>query len=108
MPLPSLPCSWEAVLVVLDSQPFAGLPHILQDLNDTRVWVFAEWIAPEYAPKTSGAWNTGYHDLLYNLTDEAGMAACCICVNQPLSADTCRPYTRCMWAALGGPRAVRP
>lgn len=63
--------NWEAVLVVLDSQPFAGLPYILQDLNDTRVWVFAEWIAPEYAPKTNGAWNTGYHDLLYHLTDEA-------------------------------------
>ena len=79
---------------MLDSQPFAGLPHILQDLNDTRVWVFAEWIAPEYAPKTNGAWNNGYHDLLYNLTDEVGMAACCMCVNQPLPAETCRPYTR--------------
>lgn len=77
---------------MLDSQPFAGLPYILQDLNDTRVWVFAEWIAPEYAPKTNGAWNTGYHDLLYHLTDEVGMG-CCGCMYWRLPADTCWPYT---------------
>ena len=77
---------------MLDSQPFAGLPYILQDLNDTRVWVFAEWIAPEYAPKTNGAWNTGYHDLLYHLTDEVGMG-CCRCMYWRLPADTCWPYT---------------
>lgn len=37
-------CSWEAVLVVLDSEPFRDLHRILQDLNDDRIWVFAEWV----------------------------------------------------------------
>ncbi len=41
-PLPC--CSWEAVLVVMDSEPFRDLHHILQDLNDDRAWVFAEWV----------------------------------------------------------------
>ena len=44
-----------------DSVPFSGLPHILQDLADERVWVYAEWIRPEYAPRTDGDWTPGYH-----------------------------------------------
>jgi hypothetical protein len=35
---------WEAVLLVADSRPFIDLHHILLDLNDTRAWVFAEWV----------------------------------------------------------------
>jgi len=35
---------WEAVLLVADSRPFPDLHHILLDLNDTRAWVFAEWV----------------------------------------------------------------
>ena len=36
---------WEAVLLVADSRPFPELHHILLDLNDTRAWVFAEWVS---------------------------------------------------------------
>lgn len=36
---------WEAVLLVADSKPFVDLHHILLDLNDTRTWVFAEWVS---------------------------------------------------------------
>lgn len=52
---------WEAVLLVADSVPFSGLPSILQDLADERVWVYAEWIGPEFAPRTHGDWTPGYH-----------------------------------------------
>ena len=52
---------WEAVLLVADSVPFSGLPFILQDLADERVWVYAEWIGPEFAPRTDGDWTPGYH-----------------------------------------------
>lgn len=54
-------CRWEAVLVVADSVPFSSLPHILNDLADDRVWVYAEWTGPEYAPRTRGDWTPGYH-----------------------------------------------
>jgi hypothetical protein len=40
---------WEAVLLVADSRPFPDLHHILLDLNDTRAWVFAEWVS--FKPK---------------------------------------------------------
>lgn len=30
--------------MVMDSEPFRELYHILQDLNDERIWVFAEWV----------------------------------------------------------------
>jgi hypothetical protein len=63
---------WEAVLIVADSRPFPDLQQIVMEHNDTRIWVFAEWIGNEFAPKTSeGAWVPGYHELLYNLTDDA-------------------------------------
>jgi hypothetical protein len=39
-------CSWEAVLVVMDSEPFRDMYRILQDLEDERIWVFAEWVRP--------------------------------------------------------------
>ena len=52
---------WEAVLLVADSVPFSGLPFILQDLADERVWVYAEWVGPEFAPRTHGDWTPGYH-----------------------------------------------
>ena len=41
-----LRCSWEAVLVVMDSEPFRDMYRILQDLDDDRIWVFAEWVRP--------------------------------------------------------------
>ena len=43
---PMLPavCRWEAVLLVLDSRPFEDLHHIVQDFDDDRIWVFAEWV----------------------------------------------------------------
>jgi hypothetical protein len=36
--------SWEAVLLVLDSRPFEDLHHIVEDFEDDRIWVFAEWV----------------------------------------------------------------
>lgn len=30
--------------MVMDSEPFRDLHYILQDLNDDRIWVFAEWV----------------------------------------------------------------
>lgn len=57
--------------MVLDSQPFSDLPHILQSLDDDRVWVFAEWVGPEFAARVGSQWVPTYHSMLYNLTDEA-------------------------------------
>ena len=57
--------------MVLDSRPFPDLAHILQRLDDDRVWVFAEWIAPEFAARSGSHWLPDYHSMLYNLTDEA-------------------------------------
>ncbi|BDA44930.1 hypothetical protein COCOBI_06-4090 [Coccomyxa sp. Obi] len=62
---------WEALLVVMDSLPFSRLPAILAEINDDRLWVFAELIGNEYTPKNGGSWAPGYHGLLYNLTDQA-------------------------------------
>lgn len=36
--------SWEAVLLVLDSRPFEDLHHIVEEFQDDRIWVFAEWV----------------------------------------------------------------
>lgn len=92
----------------MDSEPFRDLHHILQDLDDDRIWVFAEWvrrhsviargdslhkcacccshawesfggfrgcphvqIGKAYMPKQQGLWTAGYHEKLYNLTDDA-------------------------------------
>ena len=66
-----LPCRWEAILMVMDSRPFQELSQIVQETGDDRIWTFAEWNGPQFSPKTAGAWNLGYHALLYNLTDEA-------------------------------------
>ena len=30
--------------MVMDSKPFVDLHHILQEIGDDRVWVFAEWV----------------------------------------------------------------
>lgn len=40
-----LPRSWEAALLVLDSRPFEDLHHIVEDFQDDRIWVFAEWVS---------------------------------------------------------------
>ena len=60
--LPPLAClhhffirSWEAVLIVLDSRPFSDLHHIVADLNDDRVWVFAEWVSYRLSPAAAAA-----------------------------------------------------
>lgn len=37
-------CSWEAIIVVMDSRPFRDLHHIIQEYEDERVWVYAEWV----------------------------------------------------------------
>jgi len=65
------PCRWEAVIVVMDSAPFHGLAGILNHLNDDRIWVYAEWIGRQFAPKVEGVWSPSYHQVLYDLTDEA-------------------------------------
>lgn len=57
--------------MVMDSRPFQELSQIVQEAGDDRIWTFAEWNGPQFSPKTAGAWNLGYHALLYNLTDEA-------------------------------------
>lgn len=86
-------------MVVADSTPFDDLHSILQSLNDSRAWVYAEWvcasmitsigltglclastanivavhlqIGEEYTPKEDGVWIPSYHGILYNLTDDA-------------------------------------
>lgn len=37
-------CRWEALLVVLDNRPFPELHSIIRELEDDRIWVFAEWV----------------------------------------------------------------
>lgn len=59
------------MLLVADARPFMDLHRILHRLNDDRVWVFAEWIGEEFRPKQGGQWVAGYHERLYNLTDDA-------------------------------------
>ncbi len=83
----------------MDNKPFGDLHHILQEVADDRVWVFAEWVthvaAPlalarcehmqriplafcwivqvgiDFTPKIDRRWTAGYHERLYNLTDDA-------------------------------------
>lgn len=50
---------WEAILLVLDGQPFEALAGIVQALGDERVWTFAEWIGLAFAPRTGGDWTPG-------------------------------------------------
>jgi len=94
--------NWRALLLVLDSRPFPDLHHLVADLGDPRVEVFAEWISAKYAARAAAAaggggggngvggiggggggdeggasrgWAPGYHDALYNATD-AAVRAC--------------------------------
>lgn len=92
--LVSVGCSWEAVFVVVDKKPFPELYTMIENMNETRAWVFAEWvrvqmcavllqsmynvsfsccvqIGADYTPKIDGAWADGYHGTLYNVTDDA-------------------------------------
>ena len=39
-----LSCSWEAILVMVDKKPFPEAYDIIQSLNESRAWVFAEWV----------------------------------------------------------------
>jgi hypothetical protein len=36
---------WVALLLVLDSRPFAELRHIVRKLDDERIWVYAEMVS---------------------------------------------------------------
>lgn len=62
---------WEAIVIVMDGKPFEDLPAILQRVNDERVWMFADHIGQNFAPKVNGQAVTAYHEKLYNLTDDA-------------------------------------
>lgn len=55
----------------MDGKPFEDLPAILQRVNDERVWMFADHIGQNFAPKVNGQAVTAYHEKLYNLTDDA-------------------------------------
>lgn len=50
---PVLHCSWEAALLVLDSRPFEDLHHIVEDFQDDRIWVFAEWVRVQHGATSS-------------------------------------------------------
>eukprot|EP01025_Chloroclados_australasicus_P029064 TRINITY_DN288_c1_g1_i1.p1 TRINITY_DN288_c1_g1~~TRINITY_DN288_c1_g1_i1.p1 ORF type:complete len:439 (+),score=23.23 TRINITY_DN288_c1_g1_i1:29-1318(+) len=65
--------NWEAILLVMDKEPFQDLHQIVRNISDDRIWVFAEWIGSPYAPKQPDGmqWMLNYHNKLYNLTDEA-------------------------------------
>lgn len=56
---------------MLDGKPFEELAHVVQEFNDERIWTFAEWIGVQYTPRAEHGWAAGYHQQLYNLTDEA-------------------------------------
>ena len=58
-------------MTVLDRKPFQELAGLVAGFKDDRIWVYAEWIGHEYASKIDGVWVSGYHGLLYDLTDEA-------------------------------------
>ncbi|GIL45617.1 hypothetical protein Vafri_2819 [Volvox africanus] len=62
---------WEALLIVMDNRPFPELRRIVREINDSRIWVQAEWINFKYNPKEGGTWAPNYHNKLYNLTDIA-------------------------------------
>jgi hypothetical protein len=32
--------------MVMDNRPFPELRRIVRDLNDSRIWVYAEWVSP--------------------------------------------------------------
>lgn len=40
----NVPCRWEALLVVMDQQPFTDLREILREFDDSRIWVYADWV----------------------------------------------------------------
>lgn len=66
---------WEALLVIMDNTPFEELDEMLRNLDDDRVWTYANWVHSDFAPKDKdGTWKPLYHDKLYNLTDEAARA----------------------------------
>lgn len=48
----SVECSWEAVFVVADKKPFPEMYTILESMNETRAWVFAEWVRIETMAST--------------------------------------------------------
>ena len=43
----------------------------MQEVDDDRIWTFAEWIGMQFTPQAENGWAAGYHHQLYNLTDEA-------------------------------------
>ncbi|GMH32793.1 hypothetical protein BSKO_00627 [Bryopsis sp. KO-2023] len=69
--------NWEAVLVVMDSEPFTDFSLLLLGLSDDRIWVFADIVNPQFTAKNlNGDWHPKYHKRLYELTDEAIRRGC--------------------------------
>ncbi len=42
--------------MVMDSKPFRDVHYILQDLNDDRIWVYAEWVRLTQPDHSACAW----------------------------------------------------
>ena len=59
------------MLLVLDGKPFDELALIVQEFEDDRIWSYAEWIGAQFTPHAEHGWASGYHQQLYNLTDDA-------------------------------------
>lgn len=48
-----MPCSWEALLIVMDNRPFPELRKIVREANDSRIWVHAEWVSGRWSTKAT-------------------------------------------------------
>ncbi|KAL6762234.1 hypothetical protein V8C86DRAFT_2522953 [Haematococcus lacustris] len=63
---------WEALLLVYDDRTFGELGRMVEDLQDSRIWIFAEWVKYGWGAKdANGYWKPDYHKRLYNVTDYA-------------------------------------
>eukprot|EP00955_Chlamydomonas_euryale_P104026 365535-Chlamydomonas_euryale.AAC.62 len=62
----------EVMLLVQDSESFYELPELVRTHGDERFRIFAQNEGPGFAAKREdGSWNPVYHDMLYQLTDDA-------------------------------------
>lgn len=61
-PFPILVCthSWDAQLIVLDNRPFPDLRHLVKDMRDPRIRVFAEWVGA-HTTSPIGGWMLQIH-----------------------------------------------
>lgn len=65
----SVPCRWEALLVVMDQQPFTDLREILREFDDSRIWVYADWVRTRrHQPETRRKQPNGYRQLTWGVT----------------------------------------